>query len=368
MKVLMTADAVGGVWNYSLELARALKPHGVEILLATMGARPRDEQRSAAQAIANVRLVESDFALEWMPNPWRDVERAGEWLLQLESEFAPDIVHLGGLAHGALPLRAPKLVVAHSDVLGWWRAVKDEAAPPEWSLYQQRVQKGLHQADCVVAPTQAMLDSLRPHYDFTTPSRAILNGCDTQSWQPQPKEPFIFAAGRLWDEAKNLALLNTVAPQIPWPIYVAGANQMPDGSAIEAANVHLLGRLSEAQIQNWMSRAAIYCLPARYEPFGLSVLEAALSGCALVLGNISTLREIWGADSPFNLCAEFVSANDARTLEKLLLRLIEEPDRRERLARMSRARAQEFSSQCMARRYFALYREMIAVSHKKSSS
>lgn len=361
----MTADAVGGVWNYSLELARALKPHGVEILLATMGARPRDEQRSEARAIDNVRLVESDFALEWMPNPWHDVERAGEWLLQLESEWAPDSVHLGGLSHGAWRFRAPKIVVAHSDVLGWWRAVKDEPAPGEWSTYQQRLQTGLQGADCVVAPTQAMLDSLRPHYDFTTPWRAIFNGCDLRSWQPQPKEPFIFAAGRLWDEAKNLALLNAVAPRIPWPIYVAGANQMPDGGAIEAANVHLLGRLSEAQIRDWMSRAAIYCLPARYEPFGLSVLEAALSGCALVLGNIPTLREIWGMDSPYNACAEFVSANDVRHLETLLVRLIEEPDRRERLARLSRARAQEFSSQRMARRYFALYREMIAASHKK---
>ncbi len=38
-------------------------------------------------------------------------------------------------------------------------------------------------------------------------------------------------------------------------------------------------------------------LPARYEPFGLSVLEAALSGCALVLGDIPSLRES-GATRP----------------------------------------------------------------------
>ena len=34
-------------------------------------------------------------------------------------------------------------------------------------------------------------------------------------------------------------------------------------------------------------------LPARYEPFGLSILEAALSGCALVLGDLPSLRELW---------------------------------------------------------------------------
>ncbi len=28
-------------------------------------------------------LIESDYALEWSPSPWEDVERAGAWLLAL---------------------------------------------------------------------------------------------------------------------------------------------------------------------------------------------------------------------------------------------------------------------------------------------
>ena len=34
--------------------------------------------------------------------------------------------------------------------------------------------------------------------------------------------------------------------------------------------------------------------PAIYEPFGLSALEAGLCGCALVLGDIESLREVLG--------------------------------------------------------------------------
>src|SRR5436190_23853133 len=37
-RVLMTADTVGGVWTYALELARVLCEQEVEITLATMGA------------------------------------------------------------------------------------------------------------------------------------------------------------------------------------------------------------------------------------------------------------------------------------------------------------------------------------------
>jgi glycogen synthase len=50
---------------------------------------------------------------------------------------------------------------------------------------------------------------------------------------------------------------------------------------------------------DWYARASIYALPARYEPFGLSALEAALSGCALILGDIPSLREVWLEAAPY---------------------------------------------------------------------
>ena len=46
MKILMTADTVGGVWTYALELAGALAPHGVEVALATMGRRLSSAQEA----------------------------------------------------------------------------------------------------------------------------------------------------------------------------------------------------------------------------------------------------------------------------------------------------------------------------------
>ncbi len=88
-----------------------------------------------------------------MPDCWADVARAGDWLLELEARFAPDIIHLNGYAHGALPWHAPTLVVAHSCVLSWWEAVKGEPAPAEWETYREHVTLGLQSADCVIAPT-----------------------------------------------------------------------------------------------------------------------------------------------------------------------------------------------------------------------
>jgi glycogen synthase len=132
MKVLLVADAVGGVFTYAVELARALAARGVEIVLATEGARLPADGRAALRRVEGIVHDEGAFALEWMEEPWADVAAAGEWLLALEARERPDVVHLNAFSHGALPFRAPKLVVGHSCVLSWFEAVRGEVAPPSW--------------------------------------------------------------------------------------------------------------------------------------------------------------------------------------------------------------------------------------------
>src|SRR6185295_16056142 len=150
-----TADTVGGVWSYAVDLARGLAGVGIKIGLATMGALVRQAQRSEANSIAGLTLYESHFKLEWMDEPWDDVQRAGNWLLEVERGFEPDLVHLNGYAHAPLPWHAPTMVVGHSCVLSWWDAVKREPAPERWTKYRDIVRDGLHAAGLVIAPTAA---------------------------------------------------------------------------------------------------------------------------------------------------------------------------------------------------------------------
>src|SRR4051812_2577153 len=276
MRVLMTTDTVGGVWTYAIELAHALESHGVEIILATMGARPTSDQRAQAHSCRNVQLIESTYKLEWMEAPWSDVDRAGEWLLALERQYEPDVIHLNGYAHGDLCWSAPTVVVGHSCVRSWWRAVKGVDAPAEWDEYTRRVRAGLAAANLVVAPTRAMLDALRADYGPVWAYDVIPNGRTVPRVRSDGKEPLIFAAGRVWDEAKNVAMLARVAPRLAWRVAIAGAAESPNGSSTDTmVGVQWLGRLSSHDTTRWMTRASIYALPARYEPFGLSALEAA---------------------------------------------------------------------------------------------
>src|SRR5688572_17464329 len=81
-RVLMTADAVGGVWRYSLDLARGLRERGVHVTLAVLGPAPSQAQRREAMSLG-VPIVDSPYRLEWMDDAEDDVRRAGEWLLTL---------------------------------------------------------------------------------------------------------------------------------------------------------------------------------------------------------------------------------------------------------------------------------------------
>ena len=353
-RILMTADTVGGVWTYALELARALEPHSVSIALATMGALPTPEQYEEAAQIANLRLFSRDYSLEWMPEPWTDVRNAGKWLLELEARLRPDVVHLNGYVHGSLPFHAPKIVVGHSCVLSWWHSVKGEDAPTEWNHYREEVQCGLQCADLVLAPTRAMLDSLETHYGRLRRTRVIPNGRSAGLFRPGVKEAMIVTAGRLWDEAKNLAALNCVAPFVNCPILAAGEATHPCGGTLEARSLQPLGRLSAAELAQWLGRAAIYALPARYEPFGLSILEAALSGCALVVGDIPTLREVWGD------AALYVPPNDTDALQFALNSLLAEPAKRILMAERAVRRAREYNLERKARGYLAAYADAMA--------
>ena len=354
MRVLMTADTVGGVWTYALDLARLLAGHGCEVTLATMGNYlPHADVRSIART-RGIHLHESNFKLEWMDDPWADVAQAGEWLLEIAARTRPDIVHLNNYAHGPLPWGAPVLMVAHSCVLSWWQSVKAEPAPRQWQRYAETVRRGVHAADYVVAPTQAMLDALHRHYGPLPPAQVIHNGRSGRRLARGAKEPFILAVGRLWDEAKNVQALDQAAGDVAWPIYVAGQEHHPDGGQRHFTQVHSLGRLAPSELTGWFARAAIYALPARYEPFGLSVLEAALAGCALVLGDIRSLREVWGD------AALYVPPDAPEALAATLNRLTRDPQLRQSLAQAAQQRSRQYSEEAMGRRYRQLYQVLLA--------
>ncbi len=351
-RVLMTADTMGSVWTYALELARTLCEQDIEIALAIMGEPLTQAHWREAERIPNLGIFESSYPLEEMHGSSNALVESGAWLLDLERRIRPDIIHLNHYTHGVLRWNAPTVVVAHSCMLGWWEAVKHRPAPAEWDGYRTRVKAGLHSADVVVAPSRAMLRDIERFYGRLPHTEVIPNGREI-SFRHVPKEEFIFSSGRLWDEAKNIATLALAAPHVAWPVCVAGETHEPGGKMVAFEDVRLLGHLSPAQMAERYERASIFCLPTRYEAFGLCALEAALANCALVLGDIPSLREIWRD------AAVFVEPDNPQAVAGALNQFIAQPDLRLNFADRAQNRALEFTTLRTASSYLALYSELM---------
>ena len=108
----------------------------------------------------------------------------------------------------------------------------------------------------------------------------------------------------------------------------------------------LPGRVPD--VAAWLRRAHVFVHPARWEGFGLGVLEAMLAGLPVVASNVSSLPELV-ADGETGL---LVPADDAAALARAVVDALGRPE----LGASGVARARrEFSVANMANRTAALY-------------
>jgi glycosyltransferase involved in cell wall biosynthesis len=353
-KILMTTDSIGGVWTYAIELCRFFNNLNIQVGLIVTGELTSASQRAELRNLKHVHLYEKNYKLEWMDDPWDDIDNSGEWLLEIENDFQPDIVHLNSFSYGSLDWKSPVIITAHSDKMSWWKSVKTGPPPPEWTEYYNRVYKGLHSADFIVVPSKFMQHQLNLIYGDFQNMTVIYNGRDKQLFKIGNKKEIIVSAGRIWDEAKDINSLVSVAADLRWKVLIAGSNVSPiNNEEASVGSIGFLGRLSQLKTAELFSSASIFVLPAKYEPFGLTPLEAALSGCALVLGKTTSFIEIWDD------AALYVTPGDVEELKFILKYLSDNKDIINSYALKAYKRAQLYPAQKMGESYLSLYRNII---------
>ena len=348
-RILITTDAVGGVWTYTMDLAGALVEAGATVRVVTLGPRPDAEQRVEAQR-RSLDVVETGHALEWMA-PGRDAVRlAGKAVARLARAFGADVVQLNTPALAADARFAGRVVaVSHSCVATWWAAVHGSKLPERYGWCAAMTGEGLAAADVTVAPTAAFAASTREIHALPGLPLAVHNGRAPAPASAGDEIDEVFAAGRLWDEGKNVQALNSAAGRVAWPVRAAGGVAKPEGGRVRFAALRSTGHWPGERVRGHLAQRPIFVSPARYEPFGLAILEAAQAGCALVLNDIPSLRELWGD------AALFVDADDPADLAGGLQRLIDDRARRRELGLAARDRARAYSVQAMAEGMMAVY-------------
>lgn len=356
LRLLMSVDTVGGIWTYALDLAAGLSAQGVATVLAVLGPPPDAAQRKEVGRVPGLKLVVLDQPLEWLAGSAAEVEASGAALAGLASDVGADLVHLNTPAPAAATRFAAPLVIAcHSCLATWWRSLREGPPPEDFRWRAELAARGYRSADLLVAPTAWFAGATRAAYDLPTMPRIVHNGRHPVAADgPAAAPPIAFTAGRLWDEGKGAKTLDAAAALLPFPLLAAGPVAGPNGAAVELRYLLPAGRLAAAGIAAILATRPIFVSAARYEPFGLAVLEAAQAGCALVLSDTPGFRELWDG------AAVFVAPEDAVGFAAAIEMLAGDPERRASLGVAARERAGRYGLEGQVDGMLAAYRQLLA--------
>jgi glycosyltransferase involved in cell wall biosynthesis len=347
--VLVTLDAVGGVWRYALDLASGLGREGVRTTLLCFGPPPSAGRAAEVEATTTARLVWSERPLDWMARPEDDLDGIAREIEQVAEREGADLLHLNlpsqavGISH-----ERPIVVASHSSLATWWEAMRREPLPEDWRIAHERNRRGFANADIIVAPSGSHAEAVERAYGVED-VEVVYNSAAPDLGAPLAKEPFALAAGRWWDEAKNASALEAAAACASTPIRLAGPVRAPNGEEFRIRAAVELGEIPARELRDTMRRAAIFASPARYEPFGLAVLEAAMSECALVLADIPTFREIWDG------AAIFVPADEPAALAAAIDFLAADPEQARGWGARAAERARPYTNEAQIDEMLRLY-------------
>lgn len=353
--VFMTTDAVGGVWSYSLELARGLRERGIAVELAVLGPEPDARQLAAAEAIAGLSILSTSLPLDWTAATESELDRTVQELKRLVRHSGADLVHLNAPAlAGRARWPIPLVASMHSCVGTWWSAVRQGPLADDFVWRTRRTKDGMAVADRVIAPSRSFAVAVEVLYGTGFAVEPIHNGTAALNAPSLPKDRLVFTAGRLWDEGKNTAVLDRAARRLSWPVYAAGPTQGPNGARCSFDRLRILGSLSRGEMTAWYAAAPMFVSPSKYEPFGLTVLEAAQCGAALVLSDIPTFRELWDG------AATFFPADDSDALAEVIQGLTGAPGLHHEMGRRACDRARAYTVERMVSGTLDVYSSVLS--------
>lgn len=345
--ILMTVEPPGAVWPHVDTLVRELSALGAEITVAAITPL-RPGQRIEYAGIPGVELVACPRPVTSPAEHLAQRGRIAEWLMTLEEMLNPDVVHLTGYLHAGLPW-CGKLLVAGYPGSG---AAYGRLGVDQRRACRAAFQHGLKGADLVVTPTDTMMAALTRHFGVMQ-GRVIRDGRDPARYSPVTKEPVILSVGAQREEAARASALEQAAPRLPWPVVIAGEQMDGENKPVRLEGVSAMGRLHASQLVPWFNRSSVFVAMTAEGP-GTWLAEAALGGCALVLGDTAALRESWSG------AALFVQPDDTDGLAAGLRTLLADRRLREAMGFAARRRALRHPARAMAEAYLTAYRDLIA--------
>lgn len=210
---------------------------------------------------------------------------------------------------------------------------------------------------------------------YPGPYEVIPNGVDVERFHPLVK-PFeewrdpdrvnLLFVGRL-DPRKGVQDLIAAMPEIiertdgRARLLVVGSSYLrpqveAEVPSVARRHVHFLGHVPSADLPRWYATGDVFCSPATgNESFGIVLVEAMAAGRALACSDIPGYRTVVtpGVD------AAVFPPGDVHSIARVLSQLVEDVERRRRIAERGRQRALDFAWPRVTDRIEAIYRDVL---------
>ncbi|MBL8814928.1 MAG: glycosyltransferase [Planctomyces sp.] len=377
------AADTGGQVVYVLELSKKLARLGYEVDIWT---RQFEDQPTLEYVSDHVRIIRMpcggrrfipkeylcNFIPEWAANAKRFVHLHG-----LEYQFINSHYWDAGIAGHILSeeYNVPHIHTPHS--LGIWKMRQMESDYPgdahnfeKQYNFTERIQRERELyagANMVLATTPLQLDLLKDEYDLTDEScRMIPPGYDDNRFFPVGEGSRNAIRSRLGFSGKVILALGRLARNKGYDLLIEGfsvlAEREPDavlhlavgGSSLNASEASVLkelqclaakldlsdrvqfgGFIPDDLLADYYRAADLFVLSSRYEPFGMTAIEAMASGTPTVV----TIHGGLYRALTFGRHALFADPLDREDLGISMLKVLQFPKLRDRMARMGAHKA-----------------------------
>lgn len=295
--------AVGGVERMAEATAQQLQARGYQVEVITTAPWSRRAYREVRDGV-NIRR----FPTIAGDNIYFISPELTAWLTRYAGHF--DLVHaysyhtpLALAAAAACTIAGRPFVVTPVYHGGGHTSVRSALHVP----YRAFGAWMLRQAGAIGCISEAERGLLTSHFGSELPTAITFPGIEVDEIRgaaPLPRDtsrPLVVTAGRLVDY-KRVDRVIDAAAEMPFAaeLVVLGEGPARESLAARVAaspareRIHLLGQVSRGDLLGWLRTADVFISLSEREAFGLSVLEAATAGAAIIASDLPSHREIAG--------------------------------------------------------------------------
>jgi glycosyltransferase involved in cell wall biosynthesis len=273
-----------------------------------------------------------------------------------------------------MPRRGRSLVVTVHDTVPF---THPETLTPRGAAWHRAViKRAAEHASAIVVPTAAVAAELSQHAPGPARVHVVGHGVPGAVLRlPEPEaieriadrlhlpENYVLAVGTV-EPRKGLdvlvdAMTRPTAPDLP--LVIAGppgwGNVTLTGRGLPPGRLHILGKLTDAELSVVLHRATILAAPSMAEGFGLPVLEAMAVGVPVVHSDAPALVEVAGGTGVL------ARRNDPVALANALHSVVAFPEHTATLVKAAKERASRFTWERAAESLWKLHLELYIAAH-----